>query len=381
MWKVQLFKLNYDSRESEAVKDVVDSGWITMGEKTKEFESRFSDMLGSKSIYSTAVSSGTASLHMALLGLGIGSGDEVIIPALTFVADINVVKMVGATPVLADCSNYNNWNVSAETIKAQITPKTKAVIVVHFAGYPCEMDKILTLCKRRGLYLIEDVAHAPDAKYKGKACGTFGDYGCFSFFTNKNLSVGEGGMVVTKNRQLDIRAKEFRSHGMSALTLDRHRGRAISYDVSNVGLNYRIDEMRSAIGLVQLDKLREANRKRGYLVDRYIKKLSSIKDISIPFQNLKNIEPVYHIFPILLSPSIDRVWLINRLKDFGIQSSIHYPIFKDFTAFKNMNLNPAPIAEDIARRELTLPLYPTMSFSDIDFICDSLSKILAREVV
>ncbi len=381
MWKVQLFKLNYDSKESKAVKDVVDSGWITMGEKTKEFESKFSDMLGSKSIHSTAVSSGTASLHMALLGLGIGSGDEVIIPALTFVADINVVKMVGATPVLADCSNHNNWNVSAETIKAQITPKTKAVIIVHFAGYPCEMDKIVTLCKRRGLYLIEDVAHAPDAKYKGKACGTFGDYGCFSFFTNKNLSVGEGGMLITKNKRLAIRAKEFRSHGMSALTLDRHRGRAISYDVSNIGLNYRIDEMRSAIGLVQLKKLRDANRKRGYLVDRYIKKLSPLKDISIPFQNLKNIEPVYHIFPILLSNNINRVWLINRLKEFGIQSSIHYPIFKEFTAFKEINLNPAPIAEDIARRELTLPLYPTMSFSDIDFICDSLSQILEREVV
>ena len=381
MWKVQLFKLNYDSKESKAVKDVVDSGWITMGEKTKEFESKFSDMLGSKSIHSTAVSSGTASLHMALLGLGIGSGDEVIIPALTFVADINVVKMVGATPVLADCSDHNNWNISAETIKAQITPKTKAVIVVHFAGYPCEMDKIVTLCKRRGLYLIEDVAHAPDAKYKGKACGTFGDYGCFSFFTNKNLSVGEGGMLITKNKKLALRAKEFRSHGMSALTLDRHKGRAISYDVSNVGLNYRIDEMRSAIGLVQLQKLRDANRKRGYLVDRYIKKLSSLKDISIPFQNLKNIEPVYHIFPILLSNNIDRVWLINRLKEFGIQSSIHYPIFKDFSAFKEINLNPAPIAEDIARRELTLPLYPTMSFSDIDFICDSLSQILEKEVV
>ncbi len=381
MWKVQLFKLNYDSQESKAVKDVVDSGWITMGEKTKEFESKFSNLLGSKSIYSIAVSSGTASLHMALLGLGIKSGDEVIIPALTFVADINVVKMVGATPILADCSSYNNWNVSAETIKAQITPKTKAVIVVHYAGYPCEMDKIVTLCKRRGLYLIEDVAHAPDAKYKGKACGTFGDYGCFSFFTNKNLSVGEGGMLITKNRQLAIRAKEFRSHGMSTLTLDRHKGRAISYDVSNIGLNYRIDEMRSAIGLVQLKKLKEANRNRAYLVDRYIKKLSHIQDISIPFQNLKNIEPVYHIFPILLSPSIDRVWLINRLKEFGIQSSIHYPIFKEFTAFKELNLNSAPIAEDIARRELTLPLYPTMSFSDIDFICDSLSKILEKEVV
>ncbi len=381
MWKVQLFKLNYDDKESRAVRDVIDSGWITMGDKTKEFENKFSNLLGGKSIYSTAVSSGTASLHMALLGLGIGSGDEVIIPALTFVANINVVKIVGATPVLADCSNYNNWNVSAETIKAQITPKTKAVIVVHFAGYPCEMDKIVTLCKRRGLYLIEDVAHAPDAKYKGKACGTFGDYGCFSFFTNKNLSVGEGGMLITKNKQLAIRAKEFRSHGMSALTLDRHRGRAISYDVSNVGLNYRIDEMRSALGLVQLDKLRDANRKRAYLVDRYIKKLSPLKDISIPFQNLKNIKPVYHIFPILLSNSIDRVWLINRLKEFGIQSSIHYPIFKEFSAFKDLNLNSAPIAEDIAKRELTLPLYPTMNFSDIDFICDSLFKILKREVV
>ena len=380
MWKIQLFKLNYDAQESSAVKDVVDSGWITMGEKTKEFESKFSNMLGNN-IYATAVSSGTASLHMALLGLGIGSGDEVIIPALTFVADINVVKMVGATPVLADCSSYSNWNISAETIKTQITPKTKAVVVVHYGGYPCEMDKIVTLCKRRGLYLIEDVAHAPDAKYKGKACGTFGDYGCFSFFTNKNLSVGEGGMLITKNKQLAKRAREFRSHGMSALTLDRHRGRAISYNVSNVGLNYRIDEMRSAIGLVQLKKLKDANRKRAYLVDRYIKKLSSIKEISIPFQNIKNIEPVYHIFPILLSPNIDRVWLINRLKRVGIQSSIHYPIFKEFTAFKDLNLNPAPIAEDIARRELTLPLYPTMSFSDIDYISDSLSKILKKEVV
>ncbi len=381
MWKVQLFKLNYDDRESRAVKDVVDSGWITMGEKTKEFENNFSKMLGGSNIHSVAVSNGTASLHMALLGLNIGSGDEVIIPALTFVADINVVKMVGATPVLADCSSYNNWNVSAETIKAQITHRTKAVIIVHYAGYPCEMNKIVTLCKRRGLYLIEDVAHAPGAKYKGKSCGTFGDYGCFSFFSNKNLSVGEGGMLVTKNKQLAIRAREFRSHGMSALTLDRHKGRAISYDVSNVGLNYRIDEIRSALGLVQLEKLRDANRKRGYLIDRYIKNLSSIKDISIPFQNLKNIEPVYHIFPILLSNSIDRVWLINRLREYGIQSSIHYPIFKEFTAFKNLNLNSAPIAEDIARRELTLPLYPTMSFSDVDFICNSLYEILEREEV
>ncbi|MCK4441192.1 MAG: DegT/DnrJ/EryC1/StrS family aminotransferase [Sulfurovaceae bacterium] len=380
MWKVQLFKLNYDEKESKAVKDIVDSGWITMGEKSKEFENRFANILGD-GVSAIAVSSGTASLHMALLGLDIGVGDEVIIPALTFVADINVVKMVGATPVLADCGSFKNWNITAETIESQITPKTKAVIVVHFGGYPCNMDEIVELCNKKGIYLIEDCAHAPDARYKGKACGTFGDYGCFSFFTNKNLSVGEGGMLVCKDEKLALRAKYFRSHGMSALTLDRHKGRAISYDVEHIGLNYRIDEMRSSIGLVQLDKLKSANQKRNLLVQRYIDKLSDIEDISIPLVNLDNIEPVYHIFPILLSPQINRVWLIGELKNRGIQSSIHYPAFKDFTAFRDIDLNDAPVAEDIAKRELTLPLYPTMSLYEVDLVCDTLYEILELERV
>ncbi|NEW60638.1 DegT/DnrJ/EryC1/StrS family aminotransferase [Sulfurovum sp. bin170] len=375
MWKVQLFKLNYDHRESEAVKDIVDSGWITMGEKTKEFEDKFADMLGGD-IYATAVSSATASLHMALLALDIKSGDEVIIPALTFVADINVVRMVGATPILADCSNYNNWNITAQTIEEQITDKTKALILVHFAGYPCEMDEIVELCNRQNIALIEDCAHAPDAKYKGQACGTFGDYGCFSFFTNKNLSVGEGGMLTTKSEKLDQQAKYFRSHGMTALTLDRHKGRAITYDIAQSGLNYRIDEMRSSLGLVQLDKLDDANRSRKLLVERYIANLSEVKEFSIPFRDLTNIESVYHIFPILLNHGIDRVALIGRLKEMGIQSSIHYPAFKDFRAFREIGLNSAPIAEDIATRELTLPLYPTMTFDEVDLVCESLKKSL-----
>ncbi len=380
MWKVQLFKLNYNERESKAVKDIVDSGWITMGEKTREFEEKFSDIL-EDNLYATALSSGTASLHTALLALDIKDGDEVIIPALTFVADINVVKMVGATPILADCGDYNNWNITAKSIAAQISSKTKAIILVHFAGYPCEMDKIVKLCRDNSIYLIEDCAHAPDARYKGKACGTFGDFGCFSFFTNKNLSVGEGGMLICKDEKLALKAKYFRSHGMTALTLDRHKGRSISYDVISSGLNYRIDEMRSAIGLVQLEKLKSSNRKREILVKRYMDNLSDIKDILVPFQDLKDIEPVYHILPILLSTKIDRVWFINRLKEMGIQSSIHYPAFKDFTAFKNIGLNPAPIAEDIALRELTLPLYPTMSLDEVDLVCDSISKILNIEVV
>ncbi|MBU1667502.1 DegT/DnrJ/EryC1/StrS aminotransferase family protein [bacterium] len=377
MWKVELFAPNYDERESQAVNEVLDSRWLTMGEKTKTFESNFSEMLG-ENVKCTALSSATAALHISLMALDIGEGDEVIIPALTFVADINVVRIVGATPVLADCSSYSDWNVSAETIERQISEKTKAVIIVHFAGYPCQMDEIVELCNDRGIALIEDVAHAPGATYKGQKCGTFGDYGCFSFFTNKNLSVGEGGMLSSKSEKLDQQGKYFRSHGMTALTLDRHKGRAITYDIAQSGLNYRIDEIRSSLGLVQLDKLSLANKSRKVLVERYILNLKDVKGITIPFLELKNIESVYHIFPLLLSESIDRVDLIGKLKVEGIQSSIHYPAFKDFTAFKDIGLNSASIAEDIAMRELTLPLYPTMGLEQVDFVCNGLKKSLGN---
>lgn len=375
MWKVQLFELNYDKAELQAANSVVNSGWMTMGEITKKFETNFSTTLG-QGVNCTAVSSGTAALHMSLLALGVKNGDEVIIPAQTFVADINVVLMVGATPILADCESYNDWNVSAKTIEKVITARTKAVIIVHFAGYPCQMDEITALCKNKNIALIEDCAHAPGAKYKGKSCGTFGDYGCFSFFTNKNISIGEGGMLTTKVSELDQQAKFFRSHGMTTLTLDRHKGRATTYDVVQPGLNYRIDELRSALGLVQLEKLFKANEKRKKLVDYYIKKLSEIKEVSIPFLELKNIESAYHIFPILLDINIDRKNLINDLKKEGIQTSIHYPAFKNFTAFKNIGLNDAPIAEDIATRELTLPLYPTMTIKRVDLVCDILIKVI-----
>ncbi|HIM94207.1 MAG TPA: DegT/DnrJ/EryC1/StrS family aminotransferase [Campylobacterales bacterium] len=379
MWKIELFAPNYDNREGEAVAEVVESRWLTMGERTKKFETKFAEMLGEE-LHCTALSSATAALHISLLALGIKEGDEVIIPALTFVADINVVRMVGATPVLADCTSLDDWNMSAKTIEKQITDKTKAVIIVHFAGYPCQMDEIVALCKEKNIYLIEDVAHAPEATYKGQKCGTFGEYGCFSFFTNKNLSVGEGGMISSKSKELNQQAQYYRSHGMTSLTLDRHKGRAITYDIAQSGLNYRIDEIRSALGLVQLDKLHEANLKRKVLVERYIENLKDTPNITVPFLKLQNIESVYHIFPILLNENIDRVAFIGKLKERGIQSSIHYPAFKDFTAFKDIGLNEAPIAEDIASRELTLPLYPTMSFDEVDFVCDGLKKITTSKV-
>ena len=376
MWAVPLFDLNYDSREEVAVQDVLASRWLTMGEKTLAFEADFASMLGGHA-HCCAVSSATAALHMALLALGIAPEDEVIISALTFVADANVVKMIGAKPVLADVESISDWNVSARTIEEKITDKTKAVIVVHFAGYPCEMTEISALCKSRKIKLIEDVAHAPGASVDDKRCGTIGDVGCFSFFSNKNLSVGEGGMVVSNDSEIFASLKALRSHGMSTLTLDRHKGRAISYDVERVGLNYRMDEIRAALGIVQLEKLIEGNSNRLKLTKRYRQALAT-SEVEIAFAHLApNSDYAYHIMPVLLPAHCNRVEIIARLREQGIQTSIHYPPFWKFKAYKKItNSLAAPIAAKICEQELTLPLFPTMRFDQVDYVAEALIEAL-----
>jgi len=375
MWKVQLFKLNFDDREVAAVTEVVGSGWITMGEKTKDFEGAFATFLG-YGAKATAVANGTAALHLAMLALGVGPGDEVIVPALTFVADINTVVLTGAKPVLADCTSLDDWNIDPDDVACKITAKTKAVLVVHYAGYPCDMDPIIAICKRNNLKLIEDCAHAPGARYKGRSVGTFGDVGCFSFFTNKNLSVGEGGMVTTTSSELDQEVRYLRSHGMTTLTLDRHNGRAISYDVIRPGLNYRIDEMRPGLGLVQLSKLESAHERRAAVVARYITAFSALSGLTIPFVALGDVDPVHHIFPVLLPPACDRLRVVEDLKDEGVQSSIHYPEVQDFTAYRAMGLNETPLATEISRRELTLPLYPTMTDEEVEIVIAAFRRAL-----
>ena len=247
-------------------------------------------------------------------------------------------------------------------MREKITSKTRAVIAVHFAGYPCDMAELVALCQLHDIRLIEDVAHAPAASIGGQQCGTFGHTGCFSFFSNKNLSIGEGGMVVTTDAQIAKTLAALRSHGMSTLTLDRHKGRAISYDVEQVGLNYRMDEMRASIGKVQLEKLEAGNRARGKHVERYSEELAD-SGIEIPFRQISDsITPSYHIMPVLLPERTDRTQVIKQLRDRKIQSSIHYPPFWEFTAYaEQTSAADAPIAADIASRELTLPLFPTMT--------------------
>lgn len=377
-WNIQLFELNYDHRELEAVIEVIRSGWITMGERTKCFEQQFRAFLGG-TVQCLAVSSGTAALHMALLAAGVGPGDEVIVPALTFVADINVVQLAGARPVLVDCTSYEDWNISPQGIAAAITGRTKAVIVVHYGGYACDMDAIRGALEeaapQRGISLIEDAAHAPGADYLGRACGTLGDMAAFSFFTNKNLSVGEGGMFVTGAPVLHERGRHLRSHGMSSPTLDRYRGRSVSYDVLQPGLNYRMDEIRAALGLVQLQKLREANRRRGELVQYYRTLLAETPRVSIPFSRYRWGEPSHHILPILLDPGVDRAEVIAGLKAHGVQSSIHYPAFQGFTAYREAGLGRTPIASSISSRELTLPLYATMTCAQVEYVTSALHSV------
>ena len=280
-WIVPLFDPDLDEIEVEAVSAVIRSKWLTMGERTSEFEARFAAFCGVK--HAIALNSATAALHIALMSAGIKPGDEVIVPSLTFVATANVIRYCGATPVFAEVESADEWNVSRRTLEAQLTPATRAVIVVHYAGYPCRMNEIAAFAREHGLVVVEDVAHAPGANLDGRAMGAWGDAGCFSFFSNKNMTTGEGGMLTTDRDDLAERARRLRSHGMTTLTLDRHKGHAFSYDVVDLGYNYRMTELNAALGLCQMDRLAGGNAARGRWVKRYRERLHGVAGIAVPF--------------------------------------------------------------------------------------------------
>ncbi len=374
-WKIPLSDIDLDDEEIEAVTKVLKSKWLSMGPVTQKFEKEFADYLGVKHAF--GVSSGTAALHIALKALGIEEGDEVIVPSLTFVATANSVLYCGAKPIFADITSLNNFNISPDDILEKITNKTKAITVVHYGGYPCDMDAIMEIAKAHNLKVIEDAAHAPGAEYKGKKCGTIGDVGCFSFFANKNLVTGEGGMIVTNDDALTEKIRIMRSHGMTTLTWDRHKGHAHSYDVVDMGFNYRINEIASAIGLVQLKRLDGNNEKRREIVEEYKKRLEKISGISVPFKNYGE-KPSYHIFPILLAEDISRNEFIDKLKEKGIQTSIHYPPIHLFTYYRKkfgFEEGMLPKTEFVGEHEVTLPLYPMMKQEDVKYICDCIEEI------
>jgi dTDP-4-amino-4,6-dideoxygalactose transaminase len=375
-WRYPLSDIDLGKEEEKEVLRVLRSRWLSTGPVTERFEKAFSEYLGGG--YAIAVSNGTAALHLALKSLDLKEGDEVILPSLTFIATANAVLYIGAKPIFADIVSKEDLNISPEEIERKITKKTKAIIVMHYGGYPCDMKAILGIAKRHGLYVIEDAAHAPGAEYRGEKCGLIGDIGCFSFFANKNLVTGEGGMVVTRNKAWAERVRRMRSHGMEALSWDKYRGHLSSYDIRGLGYNYRTTEIQSALGLVQLKKLDRNNKKRKRLVEIYRKELQEGEGISIPFSKFKG-NPSYHLFPILLAPSIDRNKVMERLKDFGIQTSIHYPPVHLFSLYQKRfgsKMGMLPKTEEVGRREITLPLHPRMKVEDVKWITKKLKAVI-----
>ncbi|MGH7599882.1 MAG: DegT/DnrJ/EryC1/StrS family aminotransferase, partial [bacterium] len=308
-----------------------------------------------------------------------GPGDEVICPALTFVATANAVLYCHATPVFADIDSFDNLNISPEAIRQKISPRTRCITVMHYGGYPCEMQAIHEMAAAHGLAVIEDACHAIGAEYNGKKCGTLGDIGCFSFFSNKNMVTGEGGMLVTNNTELAQKLRLGRSHGMTTMSWDRHRGHASSYDVVALGFNYRIDEIRAALGQVQLGKLEANNRRRRELTRRYQDQLRQLPKLSLPFIN-HAAASAFHLLPILLPPACERSHFVEEMKRYGIQTSVHYPPVHRFQYYQKHFQHPAgtlPLTEEVSRREVTLPLHPLMAPEDVDFVCQAAGEIIS----
>lgn len=373
-YKIPLFDLNFDEAEEKAVLETLRSKWISTGPKSAEFENKFASMLDAK--YALSTSNCTVSLHLALKVAGIGAGDEVICPSLTFVATANAIRYVDAIPVFADIKSHDDLTIDPNDIEKKITGKTKAIMVMHYGGFSCDMERIKAIAEKHNLKSIEDACHGPLSEYKGRKLGTIGDIGCFSFFSNKNISTGEGGMLVTNNQDYYEKAKLLRSHGMTTMSYDRAKGHSTGYDVIELGYNYRMDDIRASIGIVQLKKLKADLEKRILVRKRYVERLSQIKDIIIPFEDNTEFVSNY-IMPIVLENSTaeKRDIVREKLHAAGIQTSVHYPAIHRFSIYREYNA-VLPQTEYVSNNEITLPMYAALTNKEVDFIVETLDSAI-----
>jgi dTDP-4-amino-4,6-dideoxygalactose transaminase len=329
------------------------------------------------------VCNGTAALFLALKSLGIGPGDEVLCPSLTFVATAAAIVHCGARPVLVDICGLQDPTIDPLDAEQKITSRTKAILPVHYAGIPADMPAIARLAEAYGIAIVEDAAHAPGARAAGKACGSWGEAGCFSFFGNKNITTAEGGMITTSNPELARRMRSLRSHGMTVNSWDRDKGRPADYDVAEVGFNFRLDDIRAALGLAQLTKLERINERRRTLSNLYTTILSTLEpELILPFAAIPaGRDPAFHIYPVLFPSAEERNEMEQLLRERGIQTSIHYKPIHRLSAFAEFDPNHSlPVTEEFASRELTLPLYPGMMESHIDTVVSAMVQCRLRLV-
>jgi dTDP-4-amino-4,6-dideoxygalactose transaminase len=379
-WRIPLSDLDYGSEEANAVQRVIAGKWLSMGPEVHAFEQEFAAMQGAK--HAVAVSSATAGLHLALLALRVGPGDEVIQPALNFVAAANMTVAVGATPVFADICSLDEPTIDQSEVERLISPRTKAVVVMHYGGSLCRMGELTELCAARGIAIVEDACHAVGVAYhdahnrwpNGIMAGSIGDISAFSFFSNKNIASGEGGMVVTNRADLAERVRLLRSHGMTTLTWDRHKGHAGSYDVVNPGYNYRLDELHAALGRAQLKKLERNNQRRRDLLASYREAVQSFGRWTMPFADTIEFSSGHLMVIVAPDPHI-RESAVHALRQSGIQSSMHYPCIADFRGFEGGSDKDLELTRQFTHRAITLPLYPTLDPDRINDIIEVLRGI------
>ncbi len=365
--------------EIAAVVDVLRSGWITTGPKTREFEEAFADYIGAEA--ALAVNSCTAAMHIGLAALGIGPGDEVISTPMTFASTIHVIEQVGARPVLVDI-DPQTLNIDPDRVARAITPRTKAIMPVHYAGHPVEMGPLLALAQEHGLYVLEDAAHALPAAYRGQMVGTMGDLTAFSFYVTKNMTTAEGGML-TGSPELIDRARVLSLHGMSRDAWKRYKvGGSWYYEVVAAGFKYNITDIQSALGLVQLGRLDAMQARRRHVVSRYNVAFSGWDALQTPVER-PHVEHAWHLYVLRLNLdalTIDRARFIDELSARNIGSSVHFipvhvhPYYRDKYGWKPEDF---PIAWQEYQRVVSLPLHPQLSDTDITAVIEAVTDIVA----
>ena len=359
--KIPFFKTSYDHNEVKAFSKLVRSGNFSMGMSTINFEKAIAKKLNITHENVALVSNCTTGLHLSMIVTGIKQNHDVMCSSLTFVADANCIKYVGARPQFIDISSNKNWNMSVNDIKKKIKKNTKAIIMTHYAGYPCEISKIRKIAKQYKLILIEDACHTIFSKFKKKYLGTYGDLGVFSLYGNKNITTGEGGIVIGKKEYIK-KIKILRNHAINKSMLERSLSKTPTYEIEELGYNYRIDDIRSTIGIEQLKKIDGLNNLRRKVALNYKKMINKeLPEIIIPFSNFIGEKYSYHLFPILLPSSLDREKLINFLSSNGIQTSIHYKPIHKLKFYKKRNFRLENL-DSISSHILSLPIYPDLKF-------------------
>ncbi len=375
---------NIGQKEINYLKKTISSKWIGSGPTTEKFEKKFRNYKKSK--FSLSVNSCTAALHLSLISLGLKKGDEVITTPMTFCSTINSILLIGAKPVLVDI-NPNTLNIDENKISKKINSKTKALMIVHFAGLACNMKPIIKICKKHNLKLIEDCAHAIESKYHNKSVGNFGDTGCFSFYATKNITTGEGGMLVTNKKEIYEKIRTMRLHGLSKDAWKRYLPNSVvgnkfkfeHYDVKEVGLKYNLIDLNASLGIPQLENIEKNLLKRKKLHKLYLREL---KNLPLKFQNISPYPNkfAHHLFVIILDKSKTnkkRDDLVLFLKKNKIGTGINYRTVTDMTVYKKnlgWNNNTAPIAKYVGDNILSLPLYPNLTFSETRYITKKISE-------